>query len=199
MPTRRRKPAYAGTVLRAASVEPDDDVPAAFAAGVAAVSAVPARAEITVEVAPPPRRLAPFAFALNATIEVDGDDVGTGRLVLLHDPARPASWSADTRVVAYIEADVESAIADDTVVNSVGWSWLTDALNDMQSRYTALGATVTTEKSTSFGSLAERGEQSSLAIRASWSTDEPQTLGEHAQAWLRLLAVVAGLEPEPSE
>lgn len=186
---------YCGVVLHAASTEPDEEVPAAFADGIAVVSALAARPEIILEIAPPPRRLAPFAFALNATIEVNGDDVGTGRLVLLHDPARPASWSADTRVVAYIEADVEPDIAEDTVVNAVGWSWLTDALDAMQSRYMALGATVTTEKSTSFGALAERGEQSSLAIRASWSTDVPGTLGEHARAWLDLMAVVAGLDP----
>ena len=44
------------------------------------------RPELTVEEIPAPQRIAPFAAAIAADVDSDEEEVGNGRLVLLHDP-----------------------------------------------------------------------------------------------------------------
>ena len=48
---------------------------------------------------PAPQRIAPYAAALSADVTVDGIDVGTGRLILLHDPAGNDAWDGTFRCV----------------------------------------------------------------------------------------------------
>jgi hypothetical protein len=40
-------------------------------------------------------------------------DVASGRFVVLHDPAGQDGWRGDTRIVAFVSADVESEMAAD--------------------------------------------------------------------------------------
>ena len=68
-----------------------------------------------------------------ATVEVDGDEIGSGRFVLLYDPAGQDGWAGPFRVIAYLRAELEPEIAADPLIGQVGWSWLTEAL-DAQAR-----------------------------------------------------------------
>src|SRR5215470_3681178 len=43
------------------------------------------RPEITIERAPAPSRLAPYSVAITAEVEVDGEELASGRFVVLHD------------------------------------------------------------------------------------------------------------------
>lgn len=164
----------------------------AFAEQVSRLAAVPVHPDITLETAPAPGRLAPFAHAITAEI---GEDpvLGSGRFVLLHDPARPDSWESDTRIVVYVEADVEAEMAEDHMLTDVGWMWLREALDDCA--YTALGGTVTGVRSTSYEALAPRGHETTVQIRASWSPLRLTDVSDHFVAWLALMETCAGLAP----
>ena len=90
-----------------------------------------------------PQRLAPYAFALSATVHRDADEVATGRLILLHDPAGHEAWQGTLRLVTYVTAELEPELAADPLLPAVGWTWLTDALDAHEASYRALGGTVT--------------------------------------------------------
>ena len=51
------------------------------------------RPEVFCEEMPAPQRIAPHAFALSADVTVDDTDIGTGRIILLHDPDGNEAWS----------------------------------------------------------------------------------------------------------
>ncbi len=86
------------------------------------------RPEIFCEEMPAPQRIAPYASALSADVTVDGEDVGTGRIVLLHDPAGNDAWEGTFRCVAYARAEIDPEMANDPLLGEVGWSWLSEAL-----------------------------------------------------------------------
>jgi Protein of unknown function (DUF3000) len=183
-------------------------LPETFTRAVADLRAVRPRAEITVEEVPPPRRLAPFAYAVSATVLRQAEEVASGRLILLHDPDGHEAWGSGTlRLVTYVNAELEADLAADPLLPAVGWSWLVDALETHEAPYAALGGTVTQTTSTSFGELASRSSQPSgevsrpaarstadLELRASW-TPLGGDLGAHMRAWCALLASTAGLPP----
>ena len=56
------------------------------------------------------------------------EELGTGRFVLLHDPAGHETWNGTFRVVTFVRAAVEPEVAADPMLPSVGWSWLVEAL-----------------------------------------------------------------------
>src|SRR5918997_7133562 len=87
--------------------------PPEFSAAVAAMRAAVLRPEMLCEEMPAPQRIAPFASALSADVTVDGEDVGTGRLVLLHDPAGNDAWEGEFRCVAYARADIDPELVTD--------------------------------------------------------------------------------------
>ncbi len=60
--------------------------PPEFREAVASMHAARLRPEVFCEEMPAPQRIAPYAAALSADVTVDGTDVGTGRIILLHDP-----------------------------------------------------------------------------------------------------------------
>lgn len=164
-----------------------------FAQALDAVSAVPVRPDVVITQSPAPHRLAPHAYA--CTAEIGDPEIGTGRLVILHDPSRPPAWESDTRVVAYVEADIDSEMADDELLTDVGWTWVQEALAEAGASYAALGGTVTAVRSTSYEALSARGNETTVQIRASWS---PVALGElpaHFLAWVALIEMCAGLPP----
>jgi hypothetical protein len=102
--------------------------PPEFLAAVESLRAATFRSEVFCEEMPAPQRIAPYATALSADVTVDDDEVATGRLVVLHDPAGNDAWDGTFRCVAYCRAEIDSDLATDPVLTDVGWTWLTDAL-----------------------------------------------------------------------
>ena len=84
----------------------------------------------------PPQRLAPFSYALGAEVKHPDLDIvpersegdAFGRLILLYDPDGSDAWDGTMRLVAYIQADLDSTEAVDPLLPEVAWSWLADAL-----------------------------------------------------------------------
>ncbi|GIH13805.1 DUF3000 domain-containing protein [Rugosimonospora africana] len=173
---------------------PSSVLPETFAHAVETLRAVAARPEIVLEDLTAPTRLAPYAHAFSGTVSRAGDEVATGRLVLLHDPAGQDAWDGTLRLVTYVTAELEPELASDPLLPAVGWSWLTDALAAHGADYTAIGGTVTQTTSTRFGDLAGPPSSADLEIRASW-TPLSADLGGHCAAWFTLLSSTAGLPP----
>ena len=110
--------------------------PEAFTRAVAGLRAADPRPEILLEEIAAPQRLAPYAFALSATVLRDDDEVATGRLILLHDPAGHEAWQGTLRLVTLVTAELESTWPADPLLPAVGWTWLTDALDAQDAGYT---------------------------------------------------------------
>src|SRR3954468_9239877 len=127
---------------------PNDPAPGPFQRAVetlrAMVDAEPARPELLLEDMPAPQRLAPYASAIMATVYREDDtELGVGRLIVLYDPDGQRGWRGDFRVVAYVRADLEPEIAADPLIGTVGWSWLTEALDAHHAGYQAASGTIT--------------------------------------------------------
>lgn len=176
------------------SMVPSTVLPETFVRAVAGLRTVDPRSEIALEEIKPPQRLAPYAHAISATVLRDGDEVATGRLILLHDPAGHEAWEGTLRLVTYVTADLEPELATDPLLPAVGWSWLTDALDARDAAHRAIAGTVTQTLSTRFGDLAGPAAGADIEIRASW-TPSDDNLGAHLNAWCVLLASTAGLPP----
>lgn len=155
------------------------------------------RPEIQISEAPAPLRLAPQAVAMNADVTSDGVDLGSGRLVVLHDPRGQEAWEGNFRVVAFVRATLEPEMAADTLLAQVGWTWLQEALDDFGAGYANISGTVTRVTSESFGGLADRPLEGQIEIRASW-TPATADLGPHVKAWGAVLGQAAGLLPLPT-
>jgi len=160
----------------------------------------PGRPGLVLQEVPAPKRLAPFSVAVSAEIVgADDEQVASGRFVVLHDPEGQDGWRGDTRVVAFVSADVEAEMAADPALAQVGWSWLTESLQDRGATYTAAGGTVTRTISCRFGQIEDADEASEVEIRASWTplsdTHGALDLGVHLLAWCDLLCSTAGLPP----
>lgn len=153
------------------------------------------RPEVFAEEMPAPQRIAPYASALSADVTVDGEDVGTGRIVLLHDPAGNDTWEGTFRCVAYARADIDPELVTDPLLAEVGWTWLTEALDAHGAPYAAPSGTVTSVASESFGGMAAEPGTAQIEIRASWTPIGDLT--PHVEAWGELLCTAAGLPPVP--
>ncbi|MFI1989159.1 DUF3000 domain-containing protein [Actinoplanes sp. NPDC020271] len=169
-------------------------VPEAFTRAVAALRADSPRPEILLEEIAAPQRLAPYSFALSATVLRSGDEVASGRLILLHDPAGHDQWRGDLRLVTLVTAELEPDLATDPLLPAVAWTWLTDALEQFSASYTAIGGTVTETASTRFGELAGPAPTADLEVRASW-TPTSDDFAAHLRGWCAMLASTAGLPP----
>jgi hypothetical protein len=178
-----------------------DDSPAApppeiFRAAVTALTGTRVRTEVRVEPLRPPQRLAPYSYAISAEIaDADGGDLATGRLVLLHDPDGHEAWDGVLRLVAFASAELDPDMGVDPMLPAVGWSWLTDALDERGAAHRAAGGTVTQTTSTRFGDLAGPSTTVAMELRASWTADSAD-LGPHLRAFVDLLCTAAGLPPE---
>jgi DUF3000 family protein len=168
--------------------------PEAFTRAVAGLRAAAPRPEILLEEIAAPQRLAPYAFALSATVLRSGDEVASGRLILLHDPAGHDSWRGDVRLVTLVTAELEPDMAGDPLLPAVAWTWLTDALEQHEAGYTAIGGTITQTASTRFGDLAGPPPTADLEVRASWTPTSTDTAA-HLLGWCAMLASTAGLPP----
>jgi hypothetical protein len=166
------------------------------------MNAATVRAEIEVGPIRPPQRLAPFSYAVGAEVkhpdaaivpeQSEGD--AFGRLILLHDPDGSDAWDGTMRLVAYIQADLDSTEAIDPLLPEVAWSWLIEALETRSEHVTALGGTVTATTSVRYGDISGPPRAHQLELRASWTATTPD-LGMHVQAFCEVLEHAAGLPP----
>jgi len=176
--------------------------PAPFREAVAAMTAVTARPEIELGPIRPPQRLAPYSYALGAEVKhpeldvvperSDGDTFG--RLILLYDPEGAEAWDGNIRLVAYIQADLDSDEAIDPLLPEVAWSWLVEALESRTEHVVALGGTVTATTSVRYGDISGPPRAHQLELRASWTATTPE-VGTHVEAFCEVLEHAAGLPP----
>ena len=158
------------------------------------------RPEVLCEPMPAPQRIAPYAAALSADVTVDGVDVSTGRLILLHDPAGNDAWDGTFRCVGYARAEIDLEMITDPALADVGWSWLTEALAAHGAAYASASGTVTRVATDSFGAMADDEGSAQIEIRASWTpqvVDGRLEIENHVEAWGELLCTAAGLPPVP--
>ena len=158
------------------------------------------RPEVLCEPMPAPQRIAPYAAALSADVTVDGVDVSTGRLILLHDPAGNDAWDGTFRCVGYARAEIDLEMITDPALADVGWSWLTEALSAHAASYASASGTVTRVATDSFGAMADDEGSAQIEIRASWTpqvVEERLEIQNHVEAWAELLCTAAGLPPVP--
>lgn len=173
-----------------------DAPPKAFAAALARFRDANLRPEVVSEEMPAPQRVAPYAAALSADVVIDGAELGTGRIVLLHDPAGNDAWQGTFRCVAYARADIEPEMVTDPLLSEVGWTWLCDALRAHHAEYVAPSGTVTRVASEGFGGMADDPASAQIEVRASWTP--VGDVRPHVEAWGELLCTAAGLPPVPS-
>jgi Protein of unknown function (DUF3000) len=176
--------------------------PDAFLQAVEELMSAPWRSELHVEELPAPQRIAPYSAAITADVLANGgEELGSGRFVLLHDPAGNTAWQGTFRCVTFARADIDPEMVTDPLLPSVGWSWLIDALESNGADYEAPSGTVTSVSSDSFGGMASEPSRAEIEIRASWT---PQLLAEgtglspHLAGWAELLCTLAGLPPLPA-
>jgi hypothetical protein len=192
-----------------------DDAPEDFQRALESLRGARVRAEVVLDEAPAPQRIAPYAVALTADVLAPGGDgsapdereeLATGRFVLLHDPSGPEPWGGTFRAVTFVRAELEPELGADPLLADVGWSWLVDALGGRGAEFSHEGGTVTRVMSQSFAALAERPSSVEIELRASWTPHDLSTtggrtvgpdLGPHLLAWTDLLCTVAGLPPLP--
>jgi Protein of unknown function (DUF3000) len=169
------------------------------------------RPELDFEDAPAPRTLAPYASAIAATVWVGDDEIASGRLILLYDPAGQTGWAGPLRVIAYIRADLDPDIAEDPLIGQVGWTWLTEALGNHTAGYAEPSGTVTTVITEGFGAKESEAAVTGFELRASWSPAAseapavldaspapgpgPEIMEGHLAAWCDALCAAAGLPP----
>ncbi|MCS4491019.1 MULTISPECIES: DUF3000 domain-containing protein [unclassified Corynebacterium] len=178
----------------------DEAIPENFSRAVESMHQAQLRPEISLGTIRPPQRLAPFSHAIGLEVIHDdqpltthSDDDAFGRLILLHDPHAEDTWDGDMRLVAYIQADMDSQVAADPLLPEVAWQWLAEALEGVG--YTNLGGTVTSTTSVRFGEIGGPPSAYQLEMRASWTASESD-LSTHVAAFAEILAHVAGLPPE---
>jgi hypothetical protein len=170
---------------------------------------------------PAPTRLAPFAVALGAEVigpvpgpaavhgpvsaalvravgstEDAGEELATGRFILLYDPDGSAVWDGEFRIVTYIRAQLEAEMGNDEMLGSVAWTWLVEALENHKAPYRAAGGTATRVLSESFGTLSDRPGSVDIELRASW-TPASSDIRSHLEAWSDMVCTFAGLPPLP--
>jgi hypothetical protein len=184
-------------------------------AGLAALQQ--SRPELSFEEEPAPRRLAQFAYAVAATVpgSVSGSpagspvppgegagtdaEIGSGRFVLLFDAAGQDGWDGKYRIISYVRAELEPEMATDPLINAVGWSWLTEALDLRTTGYRKISGTVTTVMTQGFGGKQDEPNSTGFELRASWSPvlaeSGSASLDGHVAAWCDTVCTAAGLPP----
>jgi hypothetical protein len=179
------------------SASPDEGAEVFFARIVESIRAFGWRPDVFISEIGSPKGLAPFSHVVEADLGVNDAELGAGRLVLLHDPQGNDAWNGDFRVVSYVRAETDMDIATDPLIGEVGWSWLTEALDQDNADYTSPAGTVTSVASRSFGDMGDQPDSAEVEIRASWTPiiDAPDDITKHLSGWQDLMCQVAGLPP----
>lgn len=171
----------------------------AFDIAVEQIRAMTYRSELTVREIPAPEKVAPQAFALAGNLLFDEKNsdspYGSGRFILLHDPDSADQWGSAFRIVTFAQAPLEVEIGEDAFLAEVTWSWLMDALEDRNARFTSPAGTATKTISSGFGSLHTQGSGAQIELRASW-TPIGEDFAAHTSAWAELLCMLGGLPHE---
>ena len=177
-----------------------EDAPDAFRRAVEELMSAPWRSELHVEELPAPQRIAPYSAAITADVLVNDEELGSGRFVLLHDPAGNTAWQGTFRCVTFARADIDPEMVTDPLLPRVGWSWLIEALDNNAADYDAPSGTVTSVSSDSFGGMASEPSRAEIEIRASWTPQlvDGTGLAPHLAGWAELLCTLAGLPPLPA-
>ncbi len=217
-PSRSKTSKTSATKLKTPAQAPGSRAEETFAAAAATFLAgrdAQVHRDVQFEDVPAPKRLAPYATAIAATVQRDDADVAWGRLVLLYDPDGQPGWDGFFRLVAYIRAEVEPEMAADPLLGEVGWSWLSEALDAHVPGYAVPSGTVTKVITEGFGAKRDELPLSGFELRASWSPAGPGDQGSaglnglgpgqsdlgtldlsaHIAAWCDCLSAAAGLEP----
>lgn len=180
------------------SVPSATELPADFLAALESADAATLRGELRVFETAAPEGLAPFQRAWAADVEPSSagadKEYGTGRLVLLYDPALPEAWNSAFRMVVFAQAPVDSLMGQDEFLPTVAWSWLIDALNSSGASYIHAAGTTTSVVSTGFGEMEPEGTGAQIEVRASWSPTTPD-IGVHLEAWSEFVCMLAGFPP----
>lgn len=171
--------------------------PAEFTAAVESMHRAQLRPEISIGAIRPPQRPAPYSHAVGLEVIQTKPDQGDafGRLILLHSPDAEEAWEGSMRLVAYIQADMDDAVAADPLLPDVAWQWLNESLDGNNAGFTNLGGTVTSTASVRFGEIGGPPRAYQLEMRASWTADGID-LSSHVEAFANVLSLVAGLPPE---
>lgn len=171
-------------------------IPKRFEEALLSVREAPRPRSLVLDETPGPKRMAPFTAALTAetTRCAAGAPVGSGRFVILHDPAGQEAWDSDFRLVVMARARLDNEVHHDPALGAAAWSWLTDSLQDTGAGYHALVGTVTRVVSETFGGLELSDTCGHAEIRASWSPTTAD-LGPHLTAWYELILMASGHEP----
>ena len=181
----------------------EDGAPLAFQRAVEALETARTRAGVDLAQIPAPKRLARYAYAVEASVVVEGEELADGRLVLLHDPAGQETWHGTFRVVTLARAELEPEMAADPLLPDVCWSWLTGALEARGAGYSEPSGTVSCSSSHHFGALADRAASTEIEVRASWTPADTAAgfpdMAAHLAAWCELLCTGAGLPPAMGE
>lgn len=198
-----RRPSLPGMAAAQGHLTDENGAPLVFRQAVEALLAARVRPEVELAPMPAPKRLAPYAYALEAAVLVEGEELADGRLVLLHDPAGQEAWHGVFRVVTLARAELEPEMAADPLLPDVCWSWLTGALEARAAGYSEAGGTVSRSSSHYFGALADRADTTQIEVRASWTPHDTAAgfpdAAAHLTAWCELLCAGAGLPPVPGE
>lgn len=183
--------------MRNSTEQLENEASPEFAAAVQQLLKSSWRNDLQVKDIASPAGLAPEAFALSADVRPPEHGIdspyGTGRFLLLYDPEEPDAWGGPWRIISFAQAPIESEIGSDPLLIEVVWSWLMDALDQRNAKFSHASGTVTKTNSKGFGSIAEEGEGAQIELRASWSP-----YGDFANqlsAWAELLCMLAGLPP----
>src|SRR4029453_15133216 len=173
-------------------------VPSEFLFALGTLRKAQCRSELRLDEIPAPARLAPYAVALGAEVfsptaatrqvpvhgpaakafaekqkagppDEEDEELATGRFILLYDPDGSAVWEGEFRIVTYIRAQMDAEMGNDTMLGSVAWTWLVEALENHAAQYRAAGGTATRILSESFGTLSDRPDTIDIELRASWT------------------------------
>ncbi|MGP5306016.1 DUF3000 domain-containing protein [Brachybacterium alimentarium] len=175
----------------------------AFRAAIEAMTSAPLRPEFTWRTIPAPSKMAPSTWACTGEILVKDDELASGRLVILHDPAGQESWDGTYRMVALVQAQLEPEFAVEAMLGDVAWSWVTESLELHDADARELGCTATRVVSQSYGALASRPSTVDVEMRISWTPEAEDDaakvpdLAPHFAAWTAMLAAAGGLPPAP--
>lgn len=167
-----------------------------FRVAIDAMSSAALRPEFTWREIPAPTRMAPSAWAATGEIEIQDEELASGRLVILHDPAGQEAWDGTFRMVALVQAQLEPEFSVEAMLGDVAWSWVTESLELHGADARELGCTATRVVSQSYGALASRPSTVDVEMRVSW-TPEDDELAPHFAAWTAMLAAAGGLPPAP--
>ena len=106
--------------------------------------------------------------------------------------------------MCFVQARLDPEQVGDEMLPTVGWSWLTEALEQNGAAHVALGGTVTQTSSVRFGDIAGPRRNDDVELRASWTpaalTDRTGTCAAtprpSARSWRRRRACPPSASPQ---